>query len=327
MKIASLSLKIIAILAAAFAVYAWIDTRGTISTAETQMKDVPGLTLAEKAPKVPGILKDNADKQKSIDALKGRISGLEKRNQEVNSELESERSKSVQANADIVKKNAEIRTLNSTLATANKSVAEKDTTIENLKREIVSAKSMMTQSNEGDVLKEKVATLESQLSTKTTALEEAEKKIKALETAEYVTVTETDENGKEVVKKIMKLPYEAKGDIATVLSVDHKKAMVVLNRGDKDGLKRFQKVVLKREGVVVAEVAILDTKEDLAVAHINQKSGIPETLEIGDLLELTIPAVASTPVAPASNGEAAPAAPAATESVETPAPAPAATDA
>ena len=61
MKAVSLSLKIIALLAAAFCVYAWVDTRGKISTAETHMKGVPGETLVEKAPKVPGLLKTIAE--------------------------------------------------------------------------------------------------------------------------------------------------------------------------------------------------------------------------------------------------------------------------
>lgn len=61
MKAVSLSLKIVALLAAAFCVYAWIDVRGKISSAENHMKGVPGATLSEKAPKVPGLLKTIAD--------------------------------------------------------------------------------------------------------------------------------------------------------------------------------------------------------------------------------------------------------------------------
>ena len=42
MKAVSLSLKIVAILAAAFCVYAWMDTRGKISSAEGHLKDIAG---------------------------------------------------------------------------------------------------------------------------------------------------------------------------------------------------------------------------------------------------------------------------------------------
>ena len=58
MKAASISLKILAILAACFCVYAWIDTRGKVSGAEELMKDVPGATLHEKSSNIPGILSE-----------------------------------------------------------------------------------------------------------------------------------------------------------------------------------------------------------------------------------------------------------------------------
>ncbi len=301
MKAASLSLKIIAILAAAFCVYAWFDVRGKISTAETHMKGVPGATLTEKAPKVPGLLSTIAKNKETIDGLQGRLRTVEQRNQAANSELESERSKNVQANAEIVKKNAEIRTLNSNVATAKKQIAEKTTLIENLKREIVSTKALLAQNNEPDALKEKVSTLETQLATKSQALADAEKKIKTLESAEVVEVVETDASGKKVVKKVVKTPYVPKGDIATVLVAKPDENVVVINKGENAGVKQTQKIQLKREGVLVSEIVIAESFADYALGYINPKVGIPETIEVGDLLELT----ASVPVAPAK--EAAPA--------------------
>ena len=169
MKAVSLSLKIIALLAAAFCVYAWVDTRGKISTAETHMKGVPGETLVEKAPKVPGLLKTIAENKEKIAALQSSLRSSEQRNQDVNSELESERVKGVQANAEIVKKNAEIRSLNANVASSKKRIAEKDSLIESLKKEIVSTKALLSQTNEADALKDKIAALESQLGVKSKA--------------------------------------------------------------------------------------------------------------------------------------------------------------
>ena len=71
MKIASIVLKIVAVLGAAFCVYAWLDTRGKISTAETHMKDVQGTDVVSKAANVPGILKNLA-------AEKQKVAGLQK---------------------------------------------------------------------------------------------------------------------------------------------------------------------------------------------------------------------------------------------------------
>lgn len=228
----------------------------------------------------------------------------------MNSELESERVKNVQANSDLVKKNAEIRSLNSSLSTTKKQVAEKDTLIETLKREIVASKTLVTQNNESDGLKEKVATLESQLKAKEGELAAANEKLKILDMSEIVEVIETDDKGNKIKRKILKTPYIATGDIATVLKVDQKNAMVSINRGTKNGVKQDQKIILKREGRVVSEILMTEVKEDISVGLINRNLGIPETIETGDLLEMASPVVkkavpAPAPAAPAENKPAA----------------------
>ena len=304
MKAVSLSLKIVAILAAAFCVYAWMDTRGKISSAEGHLKDIAGESLEARAAKVPSILKEK------IKAFEGRVRTLEQRNNSMNSELESERVKNVQANSDLVKKNAEIRSLNSSLSTTKKQVAEKDTLIETLKREIVASKTLVTQNNESDGLKEKVATLESQLKAKEGELAAANEKLKILDMSEIVEVIETDDKGNKIKRKILKTPYIATGDIATVLKVDQKNAMVSINRGTKNGVKQDQKIILKREGRVVSEILMTEVKEDISVGLINRNLGIPETIETGDLLEMASPVVkkavpAPAPAAPAENKPAA----------------------
>ena len=310
MKAASLSLKIVAILAAAFCVYAWMDTRGKISSAEGHLKDIAGESLEARAAKVPSILKEKAQMAEKIKAFEGRVRTLEQRNNSMNSELESERAKNVQANSDLVKKNAEIRSLNSSLSTTKKQVAEKDTLIETLKREIVASKTLVTQNNESDGLKEKVATLESQLKAKEGELAAANEKLKILDMSEIVEVIETDDKGNKIKRKILKTPYIATGDIATVLKVDQKNAMVSINRGTKNGVKQDQKIILKREGRVVSEILMTEVKEDISVGLINRNLGIPETIETGDLLEMASPVVkkavpAPAPAAPAENKPAA----------------------
>ena len=307
MKAVSLSLQIVAIIAAAASIYLWQDTRGKIASAEAHMTGVAGATLEEKAPKVPGLLKEIANQKTTVKNLQGRLSTLESRIQSTNSELESERRKSVDANAEIVKNRSQIRQLEASLATTKKRVAEKDSLIENLKREIVSTKAMLTQNNEADELKEKVSNLESQLNAKSEALAEAEKKIKTLEASEVVEVVETDASGKKIKRKVVKTPYVAKGDIATVLSVSQADGIVVLNKGEKAGVKADHKIQLKREGTLVAEVVITEAKDDFALAYINRKIGIAETIEVGDLLELTVATVEAPKAAETEKKEEAPA--------------------
>ncbi len=302
MKAASLILKIVAVLAAAFCVYAWLDTRGKISEAMTNMKGVAGQSLSEKSGKVPGILSDLAKAKEKNTAFEGRVRTLEQRNNSINAELETERAKSIQANSEVVKKNAEIRNLNSSVASLTKQVGEKDSLIANLKREILESKKLVAQNNETDSFKEKIASLENQLEAKNRELEEANKKAKLLELAEIVEVIETDAEGNKVRRKTVKMPYIPSGDVATVLGVNQKDKMVTINRGTKAGVKPDQKINLKREGQLVSEIIIIEAAEEISVGLMNRNVAFPETIEEGDLLEL------ASPVLPDPVKEKAPAA-------------------
>ena len=310
MKAASLSLKILAILAAAFCVFAWVDTRGKVSTATTNMIEVEGITLVEKSEKIPALLKSNADLKVKVDNLDSRIKTLETRESELNKELEGERTKNLQVNAELTKKNGEIRTLNTSLDTAKKQITEKESTIETLRREIIDAKNMAVDTGDVEALNAKVADLESQLAAKAKEASDAQAKVKLLESGEVIEVVETDAQGNKVVKKVAKVPYVATGDIATVLDVDQPTAMVKLNRGKSAGLQQGQKILLKREGRLVAEILVDIVADSTAVAFMNTEKGIPETVEVGDLLEMADAPVeapkAAAPVISAPVEEAAP---------------------
>ena len=298
MKIASIILKIVAILGAAFCVYAWLDTRGKISTSENHMKDVKGADIVAKASNVPGILKNLAAEKNKTASLQKMVGEKEGDINKLNSELESERSKNVRANSEISKKNSELRVVRSELETQKGIVAEKDTLIETLKKEIVASKQLVTDNKETDALKEKVAALESQLATSQKELEEANKKAKILEMSEVVEVIETNADGKKVKRTIVKTPYVPTGDIATVISVDQQNKIVALNKGKSANVKKDQKILLKREGKPVAEILITEVFEDHSVAMMNRDVAIPETVEVNDLLEMASPVVAA-PVVPA----------------------------
>lgn len=86
MKAVSISLKILAILAACFCVYAWLDTRGKVSSAEGLMKDVPGATLQEKSSNIPGILSEKAKVESSNKAFRASVSSLEGKLKSANDE-------------------------------------------------------------------------------------------------------------------------------------------------------------------------------------------------------------------------------------------------
>lgn len=300
MKAASISLKILAILAACFCVYAWVDTRGKVSSAEDLMKDVPGATLQEKSSNIPGILSEKAKTESSNKAFRASVSSLEAKLKSANSELESERVKNVKVNSELTSAKAQISTLTSNVSKLNGQVAQKNSLIEQYTKELAEKNAMLANNNEADALKEKVATLEAQLKSKSDELAEANRKAKLMEMAEVVEVIETDASGNKVKRKIVKTPYVPTGDVATVVSLDTVNGMVGINRGVKAGVKESQKILLKREGKLVSEILISEVSDDFAVGLINRSVAIPETIEVGDLLELAAPQQAAEKAVPAA---------------------------
>ena len=321
MKIASIVLKIVAVLGAAFCVYAWLDTRGKISTAETHMKDVQGTDVVSKAANVPGILKNLAAEKQKVAGLQKTVVNMQSEADKINSELESERAKNVKASAEISKKDSELRTVKANLESEKKVVAEKDVLIENLKKEIVASKQMLTQNNEVEPLKEKIATLESQLAASQKELEEESKKAKLLELSEVVEVIETDAEGRKIKRKIVKTPYIPTGDIATVISMDQTSKIIAINKGTAANVKKDQKILLKRDGKDISEIMITESYPEYSVAMVNREFGFPETIEANDMLEMCSPvktaAMPTTVVPPASGNNSA--APAAEKDAEAPA--------
>ena len=284
MKMLSPILKVVALLAAAFCVYAWLDVRGKISSAEAEMADFNGATLAEKAPHAKAIFKQNKERAATIESFKKRVAGLEKEINSLNSELESERSKVVAANADISKRNSEIRTLNSKLTASSKQIQERDTTIEALKKEILASKELLSKQDNTDALKEKIADLERKLDSQKKELDKALQKAKVADMAEVVEVIETDAQGNKVRRKIVKVPYVPTGDIATVVSVQDN--MIVLNKGKNNGLAQSQQILLKMEGNVVAKAVVVGVDDVRSVLLLNMEEGIPEIVKANGQFEL-----------------------------------------
>ena len=286
-------LKLVALLAAAFCVYAWFDVRGKISDAEAQMEQIKGETLAEKSVSAANIDKENKQRKVKIAAFEKRVAALQKDINSVNSELESERAKNVSANSDIVKGNAEIRSLKSKLSKANRSIDDRDATIESLKKEILASKELLAKQDDTDSLKAKIAELERTVEDQKQELDKANKKAKLAEMSEVVEVVEKDANGNKVKRKIVRTPYVPSGDIATVLTFDNANFILVINKGKENGIEQGQVIQLKKNGVVIATAFVQNVKENISSLFVDKDSVMPEYIKADAQFELSAPAQAA----------------------------------
>ena len=286
-------LKLVALLAAAFCVYAWFDVRGKISDAEAQMEQIKGETLAEKSVSAANIDKENKQRKVKIAAFEKRVAALQKDINSVNSELESERAKNVSANSDIVKGNAEIRSLKSKLSKANRSIDDRDATIESLKKEILASKELLAKQDDTDSLKAKIAELERTVEDQKQELDKANKKAKLAEMSEVVEVVETDANGNKIKRKVVRTPYVPTGDIATALTFDNANFILVINKGKENGIEQGQVIQLKKNGVVIATAFGQNVKENISSLFVDKDSVMPEYIKADAQFELSSPAQAA----------------------------------
>lgn len=283
-------LKLVALLAAAFCVYAWFDVRGKISDAEAQMEQIKGETLAEKSVSAANIDKENKQRKVKIAAFEKRVAALQKDINSVNSELESERAKNVSANSDIVKGNAEIRSLKSELSKANRSIDDRNATIESLKRGILASKELLAKQADTDSLKAKISELERTIEDQKQELDKANKKAKLAEMSEVVEIVETDASGNKVKRKIVRTPYVPSGDIATVLAFDKSNYILVINKGKENGIEQGQVIQLKKNGVVIATTFAQNVKENISSLIVDKDSVMPEYIKQDAQFELSAPA-------------------------------------
>ncbi|MBO5255039.1 MAG: hypothetical protein J6B07_04355 [Opitutales bacterium] len=292
MKALSLILRVVALLAAAACIYAWFDIKGRISEAENQMQAIKGATLAEKAPNAAKIHKENEGRKKTIASFQTRVKGLEKDISSLNSELENERAKNVSASADIVKRNSEIRSLNSKLVSFSKQVEERDATIDSLKKELVAKQELLSKQDDTDSLKEKIANLERKITEQEAELKKAQEKAKIADMSEVVEVIETDASGKKIKRKVVKVPYVPKGDIATITSQSGN--IVSINKGKADGLNAEQEILLKKNGILIAEAFISNVDENSSVLLLNKRAPLFEYVEVNEQFELDTAEVKKT---------------------------------
>lgn len=285
-------LKVVALLAAAFCIYAWFDVKGRISTAESDMSEISGATLVEKAPNAAKIHKENNQRKVKIAAFEKRVKALEGDVSSLNSELEAERAKNVSAAAEIVKANRQIRTLNTKVEQSASVISERDSTIESLKKEILASKELLSKQDNTDELKDKINALERKLADTEKELVAAQKKAKLAEAAEVVEVVETDAAGNKIRKKIVRVPYVPTGDIAKVIALDPNSGVIAINKGKANGLDAKQMLVLKKDGVVIAQAEVQEVAQDFAALLLNKNADIPEYITLGAEFELASPVIA-----------------------------------
>lgn len=289
MKSVSLILRIVAIVGAVACVALWFHQKGIIKKATSDMKGVDGVVLLEKSSKVPGILDEKAKLGTDLSATKTKVAELENRVKEVSSNLESERSRNVKTNQDLVKVQTELRQVKIKAEDLAKDIAKKDAIIKTLTTEIASNKGVDESASKIEDLNNRYNNLNSQFVALQAQYAEAKKKADILDIAVIVEEKVIDaQKGTETTIKRIYPPYVAEGDIATVTIVEGRDDLIALNRGKNNGVGEKQLIDLKNKanGELIAQVSIVEVGPDFSIASVNPKLGKPETLENGDMLEL-----------------------------------------
>ena len=159
--------------------------------------------------------------------------------------------------------------------------------VEQLKKELVAAKSVQVDNTELDNLKQENTLLKNQIGQLKKDYEAAAEKARILDLAEVVTYEDIDlEAGKKKITKKYIVPYLGEGEQAVVTNVSQKDNLLTVNKGKKDQLAEGQNIDLALKGVLIANSRVLAVGDDYAVLRFSPKKGFPETIEEQDVLEL-----------------------------------------
>ena len=277
------------------------------------MKDVPGVTLNEKSAKIPGVLAEKNKLDKDLKSTKAALDSQTQKAKVLASELESEREQNVRLNNEKVKLSNDLRKTKIALEDTQKESAQKDNLIDQLKKEIVAAKSVQVDNTELDNLKQENTLLKNQIGQLKKDYEVAAEKARILDLAEVVTYEDIDlEAGKKKITKKYIVPYLGEGEQAVVTNVSQKDNLLTVNKGKKDQLAEGQNIDLALKGVLIANARVLSVGDEFAVLRFSPRKGFPETIEEQDVLELVKVIKVEEPKAEAKaeepKAEAAPAA-------------------
>lgn len=310
MKKLSIILRLLAILGAAACVWMWFNVKGQIKQANADMKDVQGITLNEKSAKIPVILSEKNKLDKDLKATKASLDAQTQKAKVLAGELESEREQNVRLNNEKVKLSNDLRKTKISLEDAQKDAAQKETFIEQLKKELVAAKSAQVDNSELDNLKQENTVVKNQLAQLKKDYEVAAEKARILDLAEVVTYEDIDlEAGKKKITKKYIIPYLGEGEQAVVTNVSQKDNLLTVNKGKKDQLGEGQNIDLALKGVLIANAKVLAVGDEFAVLRFSPKKGFPETIEEQDVLELVKVIKPAEPKAEEPKAEAAEAKP------------------
>ncbi len=287
MKTLSIVLRLVAILGAIACVWMWHSVKGQIKQANADMQGIPGDTLIAKSAQVPGILAEKSKLDKDLKATKASLDTQTQKAKTLAGELDSERAQNVRLNNEKVKLSNDLRKTKISLEDSQKSLSQKELFIEQLKKELVSAKNVQIDNTQIDSLKQENTVLKNQLAQTQKELEVAAEKARILDLAEVVTYEDIDvEAGKKKITKKYIIPYVGEGKTAVVTNVSQADNILTINKGKKDMLAEGQKINLASKGKLIAMTKVLKVGEEFAVLQFHPRKGLPETIEVQDVLDL-----------------------------------------
>lgn len=251
------------------------------------MSGVQGATLVEKSSKVPAILAEKDKLGKDLKSTQREVKDLTNIKNELDSKLKSADEEITKLNKDNLQHRTDLRKVRADLQNAQDALTKADAVRKQLESELIKAKNMQVDTTEIDALKASLTTFKNQYAELEKKFNAASEKARLLDLSEVVVVEDINlETGKKTTTTKYFPPYVVKGQIATVTKLDESHELAMINRGKKDQLGLRQKIDLMRDGKFVANAVVLEVAEELSVISINPRKGIPETIEVGDMLEL-----------------------------------------
>ena len=271
MKSISLLLRVLAIVGAIVAAVGWFATDGKVKQANDEISNLESqLKQAQNTA---------AEFEKKHSDVSSRVAGLQSDLTEFKSRATSARSQLVQAQRDTTAVRDELRASQAEV----KDLEEKN---ENLRREITDARIKVAEVDPEKIkqYEEKIAQLGEEVDTLKDKLA-----IAARGSSTQIVPTSSDATAADgsAAATPAVVPRLAKsGETASVLKADVDNGLIIISRGQKQGLQQAMEFGIAKDYSVPVRVKVARTTPDFSVAYILPGKGGNPIFEAGDKITL-----------------------------------------
>lgn len=277
----SLLLRVLAVLAAAVAIYGWVTTKGKIAEANQQVQQAKAEAVTARA--------DAAEAMQKFKSTNTRASALD-------SDLADAKSRATSARSQLAQAQREISELKQQIQTGQSEIRALESQNTKLKEEIIAAKTEVPttlspedtseQQRQMDELRKEITNLRGQLSRAQTSAAATVAGAPGLMDAPLPSESTPEGQATEAIAGSTTPRLSASGETAEILKADTKNGLVIISSGYNQGLQADMELGIAVGTSAPVRIRVSKIETDYSIANILPGEGPRPRFAEGDVITL-----------------------------------------